>query len=225
MSILGTARQQVTRFYGHHGRYSRMLDRLNRQPLFLDFVRQYPDVPSFPTRETMWDHLAELRTGNIDYLEFGVHEGHSILHWARANKAPASRFFGFDSFEGLPETWNAAYPKGHFDTAGCVPQTQDPRVLFVKGLFQDTLSAFLATYATGTRRLVVHVDCDLYTSALYCLTKLDPFMAPGTLVVFDEFGDVQHEFRAFTDYLSSYRRLAKLICTHDNCFTAAVEIE
>jgi O-methyltransferase len=225
MSILGTARQQVTRFYGHHGRYSRMLDRFNRQPLFRDFLRQYPEVPSFPTREAMWDHLAELRNGDIDYLEFGVHEGHSILHWARANTSPRSRFFGFDSFEGLPEHWNAAYPKGCFDTAGQMPLTQDPRVVFVKGLFQDTLAGFLAAYATGTRRLVVHVDCDLYTSALYCLTKLDAFMTAGTLVVFDEFGDVQHEFRAFTDYLASYRRRAKLVSTHDNGFTAAVEME
>lgn len=225
MSILGTARQQVTRFYGRHARYSRMLDRLNRQPLFLDFQRLYPDVPMFPTRETMWDHLAQQRYGDIDYLEFGVHEGHSILHWARANISPGSRFFGFDSFEGLPETWNAAYPKGHFNTAGCTPPTQDPRVVFIKGLFQDTLTDFLATYATGARSLVVHVDCDLYTSALYCLTKLDPLMSHGTIVIFDEFGDVQHEFRAFNDYLASYRRRAKLVCAHDNCFTAAVEME
>jgi O-methyltransferase len=224
MSIIQMAWQQFGRVYGHHAHFIRAVDRLNRLPLLRDFVQQYPDVPSFPTRESMWDHLAEQHDGDIDFLEFGVHEGHSILHWARANSSPRSRFFGFDTFQGLPETWNRAYPKGHFDTAGRMPQTDDPRVTFFKGLFQETLTDFLATYVPAGRSLVVHIDCDLYTSALYCLTKLDPFMRQGTIIIFDEFGDVQHEFRAFNDYAASYRRQAKLVCAHDDFFTAAVEI-
>lgn len=224
MSMIRRARREVTRRYGLHGHFSRRIDRLNRQPLLWDFIQRFPGVSCFPTREAMWDHLAARRDGDIDYLEFGVHQGHSLLHWAHANRSPGSRFFGFDTFQGLPEEWNRGYPKGCFDTAGLTPPTDDRRVRFVKGLFQETLPDFLSTFASVNPRLVVHIDCDLYSSTLYCLTQLDRLLQPGTLVLFDEFGDVQHEFRAFMDYGASYRRQFKLVCAHDNYFTAAVEV-
>lgn len=222
-SIIRGSWRELNQLYARRGRYSRVLDRINRLPLLRDYASPFGRVPAFPTREAMWSHLASLRTGAIDYLEFGVHAGHSILHWAQANRDAQSHFVGFDTFEGLPEEWNTGYPKGYFDRGGKEPPTEDRRVRFVKGLFQETLDGFLASFSGG-RSLVVHVDCDLYSSTLYCLTKLDPLLKVGTMVIFDEFGDVQHEFRAFCDYLASYRREARLICTHDRCFTAAVEM-
>jgi hypothetical protein len=70
--------------------------------------------------------------------------------------------------------------------------------------------------------LIVHNDSDLYSSTLFCLTTLDRIIAPGTIVIFDEFGDVMHEFRALQDYLASYRREVEVLCSHDNFFTMAV---
>ena len=223
MSVIRRVREEISRQYGHRFRYSRRLDRLNRQPLLRDFVARYRGAFCFSTRETMWDHLAGHRETEVDYLEFGVHEGHSILYWAMRNVAPGSRFVGFDTFEGLPEHWGDAFPKGHFDTAGKAPDTDDRRVTFVKGLFQETLPGFLASYSPRNARRIVHIDCDLYSSTLYCLTQIDRFLTPGTLVIFDEFGDVQHEFRAFNDYCASYRRQFRLVCAHDDYFTAALE--
>lgn len=161
--------------------------------------------------------------GAIDYLEFGVHRGHSILYFADKNKAPGSRFFGFDSFAGLPEDWNSDYRRGHFDTGGRLPPTDDRRVQFVVGLFQDTLPDFIAGFKTDNR-IIVHIDCDLYASALYCLTRLDPVLPQGTILIFDEFGDVLHEFRAVNDYLASYRRRLRVTCSHDNFYTIAAEL-
>jgi O-methyltransferase len=209
--------------YGRRANYSRHLDKLNRMPLLSRFVRENADVPSFATREEMWNFLADRSAAQIDYLEFGVHEGHSILHWAKRNATPESRFFGFDTFSGLPEDWSKAYPRGHFDTGGRLPQTSDARVQFVKGLFQDTLPVFLESFAPRGQ-LIVNNDSDLYSSTLYCLTNLDKILTPGTIVIFDEFGDVSHEFRALHDYVASYRREFKVLCSHDQFFTIAIEI-
>jgi O-methyltransferase len=230
MSLLQQAKQTrhvLTNAFKHnYGRcmpYSAFIDRVNRQPLLDGFRKTNSDGPAFPSREDMWSFIAAQAPGAIDYLEFGVHRGHSILYFARENRSPDSRFFGFDCFTGLPEDWNRNYPRGHFDTGGRVPETTDTRVAFVVGLFQDTLPKFLAEYRTGNR-IIVNIDCDLYSSALYCLTKLDPVLPPGTIVIFDEFGSVLHEFRAVQDYLSSYRRGFKVICSHDDFFTVAGEL-
>lgn len=209
--------------YGRRMRYSAFVDRVNRQPLLDNFKQRHADVPAFSTREEMWSFVADRCAGAVDYLEFGVHRGHSILYFAEQNQSAESRFFGFDCFTGLPDDWNSDYPRGHFDTGGCTPQTADSRVQFVVGMFQDTLPKFLAQFKSRSR-IVVNIDCDLYSSALYCLTKLDPILPGGTILMFDEFGSVLHEFRAVQDYLSSYRRALKVVCSHDNFFTIAGEL-
>lgn len=209
--------------YGRHLHYSPLLDRINRGPLLEDFIRQNSEVPSFGSREAMWSFVASRAPAAIDYLEFGVHQGHSILYFAEQNRSPDSRFFGFDSFAGLPEDWNSDYRRGHFDTGGRTPRTNDPRVKFVVGLFQDTLPKFLSDFKSDNK-IIVNIDCDLYSSTLYCLTRLDPALPKGTVLMFDEFGEVLHEFRAANDYLASYRRKARVICSHDNFYTVAVEL-
>jgi len=210
--------------YGRYMHYSTTIDRINRRPLLHSFAEQNVSVPSFASREEMWSFIAARSPAAIDYLEFGVHEGHSILHFADQNKSTDSRFYGFDTFRGLPEDWNSDFQRGHFDTGGRMPQTADARIEFVVGLFQDTLPRFLANFKAGNK-IIVNIDCDLYSSALYCLTKLDAFLPKGAVLIFDEFGEVLHEFRAAHDYLSSYRREVKVICAHDNFYTVAVELK
>lgn len=221
-----TRRVLVHRFivnYGRHMSYSKWIDRINRRPLFHSFTEKNVNVPSFSTREAMWSFVASQCPIAIDYLEFGVHQGHSIFHFAEQNKSIKSRFFGFDSFAGLPDDWNSDYRPGHFDMGGNPPKADDA-VEFVVGSFQETLPKFVGNFETDNT-IVVHLDCDLYSSALYCLTKLDPVLPSGTILIFDEFGDVLHEFRAVNDYLSSYRREVKVICSHDNFFTIAAELQ
>jgi O-methyltransferase len=47
----------------------------------------------------------------------------------------------------------------------------------------------------------------------------------GTILMFDEFGDVQHEFRAVHYYLSSYRLEVSVLYSRDDCFAIAVELQ
>jgi len=222
-----TRRALVHKFvvnYGRYMQYSPMIDVINRRPLLQNFSQRNSDAPAFATREAMWSFISDYAAGAIDYLEFGVHQGHSILYFAERNGSIGSRFFGFDTFTGLPEDWNSDFKRGHFDTGGRMPKTTDVRVRFVPGLFQDTLPKFISGFKANNR-IVVNIDCDLYSSALYCLTKLDPILPKGTILIFDEFGELLHEFRAANDYLASYRREAKVICSHDNFYTIAVELQ
>ena len=108
--------------YGRYVQYSRIVDKINRRPLLHSFTRKNSSVPSFPTGEAMWSFIASRAPAAIDYLEFGVHQGHSILYFAEQNSSINSRFFGFDCFTGLPEDWNSNYKRGHFDTGGRMPK-------------------------------------------------------------------------------------------------------
>jgi hypothetical protein len=158
-----------------------------------------------------WLNREHLHDTPIEYLEFGVYNGDSLRAWCSLNSHPGSRFFGFDSFEGLPEDWTAGKPAGTFKTA--LPSIEDGRCKLVKGLFQDSLYSFLDGFHP-TGRLIVNIDCDLYSSALFCLTALDRWLAPGSVLMFDEFDDLENEFSAFSDWSRAfYKKCDGLSCT------------
>jgi O-methyltransferase len=140
----------------------------------------------------------------IDYWEFGVFRGESLFWWLRNISHPASRFVGFDTFTGLPERWRTTEPAGAFNTYGRLPQTDDSRCGFQVGLFQDTLLPF-ARHHDFTRRLVIHLDADLFTSTLFVLTTLAPYFKAGDIIFFDNFICSVDEFRAFDEYVRSFR--------------------
>jgi hypothetical protein len=168
------------------------------------------ECPTFDERTELYDYLQAnvLGGGAIDYLEFGVFRGESIAYWSKINRAAESRFVGFDTFTGLPETWqkfSGDMSKDTFDCGGATPQIDDPRVSFVKGLFQDTLDNFLNGFRPRAP-LVLHNDSDLYSATLYVLTRCHDLLTPGSIVVFDEFSSVLNEFKALGDYCSAYCR-------------------
>jgi len=140
----------------------------------------------------------------ITYLEFGVYRGASLLWWVNRIANPESRFVGFDTFTGLPEWWRATEPSGHFNTDGKLPAIADTRCRFEVGVFQDTLPKFVNnTDLSG--RLVVHLDADLFTSTLFVLTTLARVLKAGDILFFDEFSCPLDEYRAFDEFVRSYR--------------------
>jgi hypothetical protein len=157
---------------------------------------------------------------SFDYLEFGVFQGASIACVASHNSNPDVRLWGFDSFEGLPVDWNDKNPKGTFNVAGQTPVIDDDRVAFVKGWFDQTLPLFLRAYQPQDQ-LWIHIDADLYGSAVQALTLLNPYIKTGTVVVFDEVEDLLNEFKALCDFEDmSGKRLVLLAATED-CRQAA----
>jgi hypothetical protein len=152
-------------------------------------------------RTDLYDIVAaEAGQERVLYLEFGVADGASMRYWAQILRHPQTALHGFDSFEGLPEHWNALNPVGQFSTNGAIPQIGDDRVRMFKGWFEDTLP----TYEWPEHeRLVVNVDADLYSSTRYVLDFVAPKLAVGSYLYFDEFMDRQHELKAFDEFLSS----------------------
>jgi hypothetical protein len=134
------------------------------------------------------------------YLEFGVYRGASLRIWSDLLKADESRLIGFDSFEGLPETFSerSATNAGAFDTQGEPPAIDDARVSLQVGRFEDTLADFQMPQHRG---LVINIDADLYSSTRTVLDALRDQIAPGTVIYFDDFSQVHHEPRAFGDFL------------------------
>jgi O-methyltransferase len=208
-------------------RHSPLVEKLNWSSRWNALVRQSAGCPSFPRREKMYEYLnrSSFDDGRlaIDFFEFGVHTGGSLRAWCKIHASSESRFFGFDSFQGLPEQWNDDAPAGTYSADGKIPQVDDPRVEFIAGWFQETLPAFLKAYEPRNR-LVIHNDSDLYSSTLYCLTMMNSFISPGTLVVFDEFYDPIHEYRALCDYSAAYRRKFRIVARTGGFTQAAVEI-
>ncbi len=204
--------RRSTRFF--FPRYSWFFDRLNWEARLNATMKEFTSAIELGSREELYQYVNDALLGNsnqsIDYLEFGVFEGASIRQWCDLNQNASSRFVGFDSFEGLPEDWHSGKRKGAFNTNGKRPEITDTRVSFVAGWFQQTLRRFMASYSPQ-ERLVIHLDCDLYSSTLYCLTTLDPVLSPGTLIVLDDFFDALHVYRALSDYCSAYVRQYKLV--------------
>jgi len=147
----------------------------------------------------------QLRDVPVIYLEFGVAGGHSFKWWLENNVNPSSVFRGFDTFEGLPEKWGAFFRKGDMDNE--FNQPDDTRALFVKGLFQDTLIKFIPDKKNALEspaRKIIHMDADLYSSTIFVLSQLYPFLRKGDIILFDEFNVAMHEFRAFRDFTRSF---------------------
>ncbi|MEO8350351.1 MAG: TylF/MycF/NovP-related O-methyltransferase [Chthoniobacteraceae bacterium] len=154
----------------------------------------------------VFPHLSE----PLDYLEFGVFDGKSMQQWSRLLTHAQSTLQGFDSFEGLPETWGIVCTKETFDVGGNIPVIDDTRVRFFKGWFNETLPPFLESFQPGGM-LVVHLDADLFSSTSFVLGQLKPLLKPGTVLLFDEFFDREHETKAFAEFLDETGVQAKCL--------------
>ena len=180
-------------------------------------------IPYFQHRFELYADIQSkvLAEEPIDYLEFGVRYGDSLFKWSSLNTHADSRFIGFDSFEGIPEDWvsvTGESKKGAMSVGGIVPQTSDPRIRFVKGWFNETLRPFLRDF-TPRSRVIIHNDGDLFSSTLYTLATLDPILRPGSILIFDEFANPLHEWRAFHDYLSAFGRSCKALGAAGDYYT------
>ena len=135
------------------------------------------------------------------YLEFGVYSGKTINQIADLKKDRI--IYGFDSFEGLPETWRSGFEAGKF-LKDILPEVRD-NVTLIKGWFDETLPSFIQEH--NELCAFLHIDCDLYSSSKTVLDYLAGRIVKGTIILFDEYfnypGWKHNEFKAFQEFISA----------------------
>lgn len=136
-------------------------------------------------------------------VEFGVFRGSSLcairdaleryncLRVGDRKFDLGKKVYGFDSFRGLSEKFEALKP-GHF---ACTPPVI-PGTRIIEGFFEESLTPDLAQRIGKVS--LAHLDADLYSSTLCALRWLTPMIHCGSLLLFDEFrGEQESEKRAF----------------------------
>ncbi|KQS81063.1 hypothetical protein ASG25_06060 [Rhizobium sp. Leaf384] len=176
----------------------------------------------FETSGDVLDYAVSCATVQGLSLEFGVFSGRSINRTAAAR--PSDTIYGFDSFEGLPESWRDGYDKSAF-ARDDLPAVAD-NVELVVGWFDRTLPSFLDSHPGPVSFL--HVDCDLYSSTQTVLTQLRERLVPGTIILFDEYfnypGWEMHEFKAFREFVESTGLQYEYIALHPKHQQVAVRV-
>jgi hypothetical protein len=143
-------------------------------------IQNIPDIKIFPLIY-VFDGLRYQHKPDTLWLEFGVFSGTTINYISRFTDQPV---YGFDSFQGLPETWRPGYEKGEFDRNGTFPDV-NPNVVLVKGWFNETLPSFIQ--AQKNKKIsFLHIDCDLYSSTKYVFDQLKDYIDDDCIIVFDE---------------------------------------
>lgn len=119
-------------------------------------------------------------------LEFGVAAGESIRYMA--GLYPDDHFYGFDSFEGLPEAWHA-HKAGEYTQHGILPEVPE-NVTLIKGWFNDTLPEFVKKNKAKLEKEKIsflHIDSDIYSACVTVLDHLGKYLKVGTVISFDEY--------------------------------------
>ncbi len=169
--------------------------------------------------------LAELISTGVtgDYFEFGLYRGHSFWATQQAatrNRNPSMRFFGFDSFEGLPEIEGNDRKAGIFvpgDYRATRPEVERrltehgfdwDRAVLIEGFFDQSLTPELKSRHAMSSAALVNVDCDLYQSTVPVLDFVADLLQDGTIVLFDDWyafaeADDRGEPRAFREFLAA----------------------
>lgn len=190
------------------------------QPEFRSEGRDWPTVAHTMVGLRRLENVRDLAQEVIDqgipgdFIETGVWRGGCcilIRGVLAANAVTDRKVYVADSFEGLPPPKPHLFPQDaglnlHLSAELAVSLEQvkanfarygllDEQVIFVKGLFQDTLHLLDADPFA-----LIRLDGDLYESTYVALGALYPRLSPGGFVIVDDYGAVPACQSAVSDY-------------------------
>jgi hypothetical protein len=136
-----------------------------------------------------------------DYYEFGVFKGYTFLQAQRSADRlglAGMRFWGFDSFRGLPpvegrDRYHGDFVESQFaaDRAWVEDRLRAEgfdweRGALVEGFFEESLTPEVKQRLGVRPAAVALVDCDLYASTAPVLAFLRDLLVPGSILLFDD---------------------------------------
>lgn len=168
-------------------------------------------------------------------VECGVWRGGMSAGMAEV-LGPNRDYFLFDSFEGLPpakeldgqvaKEWQAdtQSPEYYDNCSAPIEFAQRamqlsgaPRHTLVKGWFEDTLPDFVPPCPIAVLRL----DGDWYESTMTILENLYKYLAPGALIIIDDYYAWDGCSRAVHDFLSQTKSKARITQQYGICVLQA----
>ena len=187
-----------------------------------DQGRDWPCLAHTMVGRARLENLKELMQRTVDegvpgdYIETGVWRGGCCILMRgvlAANLEKSRKVYVADSFAGLPRPnselypWDACYASVNYtELAVSLEQVKEnfakydllgDQVIFVRGLFKDTLPALQA----GPFALI-RLDGDYYESTIQALEALYPKVSQGGFVVIDDYG-----IASCREAVNDYRRL------------------
>ena len=162
----------------------------------IEWILSLPELPQIHfNRWALFDTAVARADRRRPMYEFGVWMGNSFRYLI--DSFPNG--YGFDTFEGLPETWHGL-PQGTYTSFGQVPNILGAE--FITGDFRDTLPGFFAE--ARPKAGLINFDADLYSSTITALTHAAPVIDDKTILIFDELivnrNWEQDEFRALMEF-------------------------
>ena len=124
-----------------------------------------------------------------DVAEVGVYKGGTARLLAKALESTGKTVHLFDTFSGIPSSdpGRDIHKTGNFSDTSLESVEAYLRdcgnVRFYQGLFPDT-----AKPLEETRFCLVHIDVDIYRSAMECCKFFYPRMQNGGMMIFDDYG-------------------------------------
>jgi O-methyltransferase len=218
-----------TRFFIFMAYFNKLVSWISKNKKLFLSSDHYAPVRDYTKRFKLYQFIIDHHQQSekqIVYLEFGVAAGASFNWWMSKNQNEGSLFFGFDTFEGLPEKWGTFYDKGDMHFA--MPEINDPRGKFIKGLFQDSLPGFIkynTDLLNANIQKVILMDADLYSATIFTLSQLYPTLKKGDIIMFDEFSVADHEFKAYTEFVGNFYIKLKPLVAVNNFYQVGFEVE
>jgi hypothetical protein len=159
-----------------------------------------------------------------DYYEFGLYRGYSF--WSAQQSAnllglDQVRFFGFDSFKGLPKLEGIDVGSKEFSERDFAASLEEvkwylekygvdwKRSFLIEGYYDDSLDDGLKSEFEMKPVMVALIDCDLYSSTVSVLDFLADLLQDGSILLFDDWNcfeksDEKGERRAFREFLDRH---------------------
>jgi O-methyltransferase len=158
-----------------------------------------------------------------DYYEFGLWQGYTFWFAQKVSNELGNtrmRYWGFDSFEGLPEAEGIQEPRRGFSKGDYAASLQEvtenltrsgvdwSKTKLIEGFYAHSLRPELKQFLGLKPIAAALIDCDIYVSTVPVLNFISDLLREGSVLLFDDwncFGASNNhgQRKAFSEFLQA----------------------